>query len=114
MPENEKGRPTEGSPIPNAVPWQDNSVSKPKLSAIQACPHAALTNTAEMRINKRERFKTELDQRHGKPVVRIVRLRPTASGDMRPAGGSLEFAAKHLPGVIAMLQELNENGAAND
>lgn len=65
-----------------------------------------------MQINKREYFRGERDERHGKPVVRIVRLKPNASGDLRPAGGSLEFAAKHLPGVIAMLQELQESDVA--
>ena|ERR1019366_7441265 len=111
MPENEKGRPTEGSPIPNVVPWQDYSVSKPKLSEIQACPHAARANTAELRINKRERFKTERDQRHGKSVVRIVRLKPGADGGERPAS-SLEFAERHLSGVIEMLQALQISGAS--
>jgi hypothetical protein len=73
-----------------------------------------MSNSSQLQINRRECFKSERDERHGKPVVRIVRLRPNASGDLRPAGGSLEFAAKHLPGVIAMLQELQECGAAND
>ena len=41
-------------------------------------------------------------------MVRIVGLKPNASGDLRAAGGSLEFGAKHLPGVIAMLQKLQE------
>ena len=59
-----------------------------------------------MQINKRECFRGERDEPRGKPVVRIVRLKPNASGDLRPAGGSLEFAAKHLPNVIAMLQAL--------
>jgi hypothetical protein len=63
-------------------------------------------NSCSVQINKRECFRGERDERHGKPVVRIVRLKPNASGDLRPAGGSLEFAAKHLPNVIAMLQAL--------
>jgi hypothetical protein len=104
---NERGRPAKGSPIPNTVPWQDNSESKPSLPAIQAC------NTAELQINKRERFKTERDQRHGKSVVRIVRLKPSADGGER-AVACLEFADRHLSGVIAMLQELQELQASAD
>jgi hypothetical protein len=65
-----------------------------------------------MQINKRECFRGERDERRGKPVVRIVRLRPNASGDLRPAGASLEFAAKHLPGLIAMLQALQTREAS--
>ena len=63
-------------------------------------------NSCSVQINKRECFRGERDERHGRPVVRIVRLKPNASGDLRPAGGSLEFAAKHLPNVIALLQAL--------
>jgi hypothetical protein len=63
-------------------------------------------NSCSVQINKRECFTVERDERHGRPVVRIVRLKPNASGVLRPAGGSLEFAAKHLPSVIAMLQAL--------
>jgi hypothetical protein len=69
-------------------------------------------NSCSMQINKRECFRGERDERRGKPVVRIVRLKPNASGILRPAGGSLEFAAKHLPGVIAMLQALQTRGAS--
>jgi hypothetical protein len=69
-------------------------------------------NSCSMQINKRECFRGERDERRGKPVVRIVRLKPNASGDLRPAGASLEFAAKHLPGVIAMLQALQASEAA--
>ena len=69
-------------------------------------------NSCSVQINKRECFRGERDERHGKPVVRIVRLKPNASGDLRPAGGSLEFAAKHLPNVIAMLQALLTREAA--
>jgi hypothetical protein len=105
MPENERGRPAEGSPIPNTVPWQDNSESKPSLPAIQA------RNTAELQINKRECFKAERDQRHGKTVVRIVRLKPSSDGSGRPAA-CLEFADRHLPGMIAMLQALLKCEAA--
>jgi hypothetical protein len=70
-------------------------------------------NSCSMQINKRECFRVEQEERHGKPVVRIVRLKPNASGDLRPAGSSLEFAAKHLPSVIAMLLELQEGDGAN-
>ena len=69
-------------------------------------------NSFSLQINKRECFKGERDERHGRPVVRIVRLKPNASGDLRPAGASLEFAAKHLPGLIAMLQALQTREAA--
>ena len=69
-------------------------------------------NSCSMQINKRECFRGERDERRGKPVVRIVRLKPNASGDLRPAGASLEFAAKHLPGVIAMLQALQTSEAS--
>jgi hypothetical protein len=70
-------------------------------------------NSCSMQINKRECFRGERDERRGKPVVRIVRLKPNASGDLRPAGASLELAAKHLPGLIAMLHELQESDPAN-
>jgi hypothetical protein len=69
-------------------------------------------NSCSVQINKRECFKTELNERRGKPVVRIVRLKPNASGDLRPAGASIEFAAKHLPSVIAMLQSLQTREAS--
>jgi hypothetical protein len=108
----EKGRPSEGSPIPNLFPWQDTSDSKPQLSETQACSSVQRADTAELRVNKRERFKTERDQRHGKTVVRIVRLKPGADGAERPAGPALEFAEKHLSGVIAMLQALQRSEVA--
>jgi hypothetical protein len=69
-------------------------------------------NSCSMQINKRECFRGERDERRGKPVVRIVRLKPNASGELRPAGASLEFAAKHLPGLIAMLQALQTGEAS--
>ena len=69
-------------------------------------------DSCSVQINKRECFRGERDERRGKPVVRIVRLKPNASGDLRPAGASLEFAAKHLPGVIAMLQALQISEAS--
>jgi hypothetical protein len=67
-----------------------------------------------MQINKRECFKGELEELAGKSVVRIVRLKPDASGISRPAGPSLVFAAKHLPGMIAMLQALQLSEPVND
>jgi hypothetical protein len=67
-----------------------------------------------MQINKRECFKGELEDLAGKSVVRIARLKPDASGTSRPAGPSLVFAAKHLPGMIAMLQALQQNEAVKD
>jgi hypothetical protein len=69
-------------------------------------------NSTQLQINKRERFKIERDQRHGKPIVRIVRLKPGADGGERPAGPALEFSARHLPGVIAMLQALQISEAS--
>jgi hypothetical protein len=63
-------------------------------------------NSCWLQINKRECFRGERDERHGKLVIRIVRLKPNASGELRSSGPSLEFAARHLPGVIAMLQAL--------
>jgi hypothetical protein len=71
-------------------------------------------NSCLMRINKRECFKGEVEDLAGKSVVRIARLKPDASGISRPAGPSLVFAAKHLPGMIAMLQALQQNEAVND
>src|SRR5712664_3303258 len=62
--------------------------------------------SSQIEINKRERLQCEWDIRHGKPVVRILRLKPTADGTMRAAGPQIEFADRHLPGVIAMLQDL--------
>jgi hypothetical protein len=66
--------------------------------------------SCSVQINKRECFRGERDERRGKPVVRIVRLKPNASGDMRSAA-SLEFAAKHLPSLIAMLQSLTREAS---
>jgi hypothetical protein len=84
------------------------------MTSYKECSAEQQQNNCSVQINKRECFRGERDERRGKPVVRIVRLKPNASGDLRPAGGSLEFAAKHLPDVIAMLLELQESGAVND
>ena len=43
--------------------------------------------------------------RENKPIVRILRLKPDASGHPRP-GGCFEFAERHLRSVIGMLSEL--------
>jgi hypothetical protein len=77
-------------------------------------PDKAHPTSASLQINKRERFKSERDQRHGKSVVRIVRLKPGADGSERPAGPAMEFADRHLPGVIAMLQQLQASDAGNE
>src|SRR5258705_1743765 len=76
------------------------------MTTYKKIPASAQQDSCSMQINKRECFKTELDERHGKPIVRIVRLKPGADGGERPAGPALEFSARHLPGVIAMLQAL--------
>jgi hypothetical protein len=68
-------------------------------------------DSCSVQLNKRERFKAELDQRHGKSVVRIVRLKPSAAGGERPAA-CLEFAERHLSGVIVMLQALQTREAS--
>jgi hypothetical protein len=57
-------------------------------------------NSCSLQINKREWFRGEREELAGKPVVRIARLAPNASGVLRCAGPSLVFAAKHLPGII--------------
>jgi hypothetical protein len=69
-------------------------------------------DSCSLHINRRECFRGERDERRGKPVVRITRLKPNASGELRPAGAPLEFAAKHLPGLIAMLQALQTREAS--
>ena len=69
---------------------------------------------SQIQINKRERLRCERDTREGKSVVRIFRLKPTATGTLRPAGPQIEFAAKHLAGVIAMLHGLQESETGND
>jgi hypothetical protein len=69
---------------------------------------------SETQLNARERLRCERDTREGKSVVRILRLKPTATGTLRPAGPQIEFAAKHLAGVIAMLHGLQESEAGNE
>jgi hypothetical protein len=65
-------------------------------------------NSSQIEINKRERLQCERDIRNGKPIVRILRLKPNASGALRAAGPQIEFSAKHLPGLISMLQALQD------
>ena len=71
--------------------------------------------TTQTKINKRDSLRCERDSVGGKPIVRILRLKPTADDTMRADGPQVEFADRHLPGVIAMLQDLQrsaEGGAA--
>jgi hypothetical protein len=82
------------------------------MSLYKESPAERQQDSCSMQINKRECFRGERDERSGKPVVRIVRLKPNASGNLRRAGASLEFSAKHLPGLIAMLQALQTRGAS--
>jgi hypothetical protein len=67
----------------------------------------------QIKINKRERLHCEWDIRRGKPLVRM-RLKSTADGTMRATGPQIVFSDRHLPGVIAMLQDLQrtEGGAS--
>jgi hypothetical protein len=102
--------------FPNEEPAQDAVTSgraaiKSSIEQANATTLPAATATAELQINRRESFKTERDQRHGKSVVRIVRLKPSADGGERQAA-SLEFADRHLSGVIAMLQSLQTREAS--
>jgi hypothetical protein len=104
-----------GRPIPQKETAQDAGTSGRHISnqIAQATPTTppVISATAELQINKRERFKSERDQRNGKSVVRIVRLKPSADGGERPAA-CLEFADRHLSGVIAMLQSLQTREAS--
>jgi hypothetical protein len=51
-------------------------------------------------------MRCERQQRRSLNVIRIVRLKPNNAGNLRTAGPLIEFAEKHLPSVIAALQEL--------
>jgi hypothetical protein len=66
---------------------------------------------SEIQINKRERLRCERDNLSGKSIVRLLRLKPNASGDLCPTGQQFAFAERHLPSFIAMLQAL-QNGEA--
>jgi hypothetical protein len=57
-------------------------------------------------INGRECMRCEREQRRSYNVIRIVRLKPNGAGSLRAAGPLIEFAERHLPSVIAALQEL--------
>jgi hypothetical protein len=61
---------------------------------------------AEILINAREVIRCEREQRSTQSIIRIVRLKPNGAGGLRAAGPLIEFADKHLPGVIAILQML--------
>jgi len=61
---------------------------------------------ADLQINARESLRCERDNLGSKPIVRIIRMKPDASGNVRRVGACLEFAERHLPGVIAMLGQL--------
>jgi hypothetical protein len=56
-------------------------------------------------INKHGSFRCERDSLGGKPIVRILRLKPYASGHPRSVG-CFEFDERHLPRLIAVLSEL--------
>jgi hypothetical protein len=61
--------------------------------------------TKQTQINKRESLRCERDSLGGKPIIRILRLKPNASGRPRPVG-YFEFAEPHLPSVTATLSKL--------
>jgi hypothetical protein len=67
---------------------------------------AAQKNSAQFLVNARECIRCERDQRHNHSIIRIVRLKPNGAGDLRAAGPLIEFAERHLPNVITMLQAL--------
>jgi hypothetical protein len=71
-------------------------------------------NSSQIAINARERLCCEYECRRGKFIVRLVRLKPNAAGELHPACQPLEFAARHLPAVIAMLHGLQESEAGNE
>jgi hypothetical protein len=64
--------------------------------------------SAEIQLNKREALRCERESVHGTEVIRFLRLKPNAGGDLRPAGPQLAFAAKHLPAFVAMLKQLQD------
>jgi hypothetical protein len=77
-------------------------------------PASQQQSPCALQINARESLRCERDILGGKPIVRIIRMKPDSSGDLRPAGPQIEFAAKHLAGVIAMLHGLQESEAGNE
>ena len=80
-----------------------------------ALSHAPIAGSAQkivqIPINGRECMRCEREQRRSLNVIRIVRLKPNNAGDLRAAGPLIEFAEKHLPSVIAALQELASEAA---
>jgi hypothetical protein len=76
-----------------------------------------IKHRSEIQINKREAIRCEHDKLAGRSIVRILRLKPNACGNLRPVGHRFEFAERHLSGVIAMLQHMlqrAEGGSLSD
>jgi hypothetical protein len=59
----------------------------------------------DLQINQRETIRCEHNTLGGKLIVRILRLKPDASGNLR-AVSCFEVAERHLLGLIAILSEL--------
>lgn len=68
--------------------------------------------SAQFSINARECIRCERERRHSQSIIRIVRLKSDSRGDLRTAGPLIEFAERHLPNVIAILQTLQASEAA--
>jgi hypothetical protein len=64
--------------------------------------------SSELKINAREAIRCEqgTDTISGKSIIRLLRLKQNAAGNLRRAGPFFELAEKHLPGVIDMLQQI--------
>ena len=73
-----------------------------------------MPDALQIELNARDRLRCEQECRRGKTIIRILRLKPDAAGELRPACQPLEFAARHLPAVIGMLHDLQESEAGND
>ena len=65
--------------------------------------------SSEIQLNKREALRCQREISHGVDVVRFLRMKPSASGNLRPVGPQLAFAAKHLADVIIALQALRDD-----
>ena len=80
----------------------------------QSQPPSATTlqNSAEFFINSREIIRCERERRDNHSVIRIVRLKPNGAGNLRAAGPLIEFAERHLPSIIEILQALQASEAA--
>jgi hypothetical protein len=80
-----------------------------------ALSHAPIADgtqkSVQIPINAREWVRCEREQRRSYNVIRIVRLKPNSAGSLRSAGPLIEFAERHLPSVIAALQELASEAA---